>query len=66
MSDTNHKHLKLSKDKKVLGLVSGISDYTGFDRNLARLIAVIIIVLTGIIPGLIMYLIFASILKHEG
>jgi phage shock protein C len=65
MTTTKQHQLKLSKDKKFLGLFGGIADYFGLDHNLTRLIGLILIVLTGIIPGLIIYLIAAAIVKSE-
>jgi phage shock protein C len=65
MSTSKQHHLNLSKDKKFLGLFGGIAEYFGLDHNLIRLIGLILIVLTGIIPGLIIYLIAAAIVKSE-
>lgn len=65
MSKTNKKHLKLSTQKKFLGVAGGIAEYYATDPNLLRVLVAIFIVLTGIIPGLIVYLIVFAIIKSE-
>ena len=62
MKKTQNKHLKLSKDKKLLGLVGGIAEYFSLDKSLLRIIALIVIVMSGIIPGFIIYFIIASVI----
>ena len=54
------KDLTLSKDKKVLGVSSGIAEYFDTDPAWIRIIALIFIVATGIIPGLIIYFIIGN------
>lgn len=58
------KMLYLSRDKKLAGVCGGIADYFNIDPTLVRLAWIIMTVLTGIVPGLIAYLIAAIVMPH--
>lgn len=51
------KKLYLSEDKKILGVCGGIGEYFDVDPSIIRLSWVLITVLTGIIPGIVAYII---------
>ncbi|MSR89484.1 PspC domain-containing protein [Patescibacteria group bacterium] len=57
--------LTLSTDKKVLGVVGGIAEYFNFDTALARIIAAILVIMLGIVPGVLVYLIIGAVIKPE-
>lgn len=59
------KVLTLSQDKKISGVAGGIAEYFDTDPALVRIIALIFIVVTGIIPGLIIYFIIAKAIMPE-
>jgi phage shock protein PspC (stress-responsive transcriptional regulator) len=59
------KELTLSKDKKLLGVAGGIAEYFDTDPAWVRIIALVFIVLTGIIPGFIIYFIIGSVIMPE-
>jgi len=59
------KHLKLSKNKVFLGVAGTIAEATHMSYALTRLLMLVFIACTGIIPGLIIYLIAYSIIKSE-
>lgn len=59
------KELMLSKDKKIAGVAGGIAEYFDTDPALVRIIALIFIVATGVIPGLIVYFIIAKVIMPE-
>ncbi|MEI6169459.1 MAG: PspC domain-containing protein [Candidatus Saccharibacteria bacterium] len=65
MKKTQNKHLKLSKDKKLLGVAGGIAEYFSLDKSLVRIIALIFIVMSGIIPGFIIYFIIGSVIMPD-
>jgi phage shock protein C len=65
MKNSKNKHLKLSKDKKLLGVAGGIAEYFNLDKSLVRIIALILIVMAGIIPGFIIYFIIGSVIMPE-
>lgn len=59
------EEISLSKsDVKVGGVAGGISEHFKKDSALVRVGAVILIILTGIIPGLIVYGIFYALMKR--
>ena len=59
------KEITLSKsDTKVGGVVGGISEHFEKDSALVRVGAVILIILTGIIPGLIIYGVFYALMRR--
>ena len=59
------KELTLSKDKKLLGVAGGIAEYFDTDPAWIRIIALVFIVITGIVPGLIIYFIIGSVIMPE-
>ena len=62
---TSKDEISLSKsDAKVGGVVGGISEHFKKDSALVRVWAVILIILTGIIPGLIIYGVFYALMKR--
>ena len=65
MKKTQNKHLKLTKDKKLLGVAGGVAEYFSLDKSLVRIIALIFIVMSGIIPGFIIYFIIGSVIMPD-
>ena len=57
--------LKLPKDKKLTGLSAGLAKYYKTDPVLVRLGVVALIILTGVIPGLIIYTALYSLVKNS-
>jgi phage shock protein C len=53
------KHLYLSNDKKLLGVCSGIAEYFDVDPSLIRLGWIVMTILTGIVPGVVAYIVAA-------
>lgn len=53
-------------DRMLSGVCSGLAVYIGMDIAVTRVLAVILIIMSGIIPGLIIYLIAAMIIPEEG
>jgi|GEM_PF-1758995 len=56
--------IKLSKDVKVTGLSAGIAKYYQIDPILFRVGFVALIILTGVIPGLIVYASIYGLVKN--
>ncbi len=65
MPQKSKKTLTLSKDKKLLGVAGGVAEYFDIDKAWARIIALLVIVFSGIIPGLILYFIIGSVIIPE-
>ena len=55
------KQLTRSQNKILAGVCAGIAQYTDSDPTLIRILAVIIALLTGVIPAIIAYAILAVI-----
>ncbi len=53
-----------TKDKKFAGVAGGIAKYFDADPALVRVVAVILVILTGIIPGIIIYGVFYLLMKN--
>ena len=50
------KLYRSDNDKIVAGLVGGVAEYAGIDSTALRLAWLIILVFTGFVPGIIVYL----------
>ena len=60
------KRLYLSEtDKKISGVCGGIAEFFNIDSSLIRLAWVLITILTGILPGLIAYLVAAIVIPKS-
>lgn len=58
------KRLYLARDKKISGVCSGIADYFELDPTLVRLGWIIMTVITGILPGIIAYIVAAVVMPN--
>ena len=58
------KKLYLSNDKKLAGLCGGIGEYFEVDPSMIRLAWILITIATGIIPGIIAYIVAALVIPH--
>lgn len=57
------KRLYLShSDRKIAGVCGGLAEYLAVDSTLVRLIAVFLLIFTGFVPMLIVYLIAWAII----
>ncbi len=56
------KVLKQGHDRKVSGVCSGLAEYFDTDVTLIRILALVIIIGTGVVPGLLAYFIIAAIM----
>lgn len=60
------KRLYLSaEDKKLSGVCGGIAEFIGVDSTVIRLAWIIITVLTGVLPGIIGYIIAAIVIPSQ-
>lgn len=59
------KILTLSKDKKLLGVAGGIAEHLEIDKSWVRIAMLILILLSGFVPGVILYFIIGSIIVPE-
>ncbi|MBO8132036.1 MAG: PspC domain-containing protein [Candidatus Marinimicrobia bacterium] len=60
------KKLTRSKDdRKILGICGGLGKYFNIDSNIIRIIAAIIIIYSGIIPGLVVYFLLGLFIPED-
>lgn len=60
-----HKKLYRSREHRILmGLCGGLGEYFDIDPNLIRLVAVVITVLTGVLPGVVAYILGVFIVPN--
>jgi phage shock protein PspC (stress-responsive transcriptional regulator) len=62
---TVKKLTRSRSDRMLSGVCSGLATYTNMDATLMRLLVVILIFVTGILPGIIAYIIAAIIIPEE-
>ncbi len=61
------KRLTLSKtDKKIAGLCGGLGQYLEIDSTVVRLIVLTVTIMTGVLPGVLLYILAAAITPPEG
>jgi len=63
-----HKRLYRSETNKVFaGICGGLEDYTGVDAVVLRLIWLMVVIFTGVFPGIVAYILAIMIIpkKHE-
>ncbi len=60
------KRLYRSKtDRKIAGVCGGLAEYFGIDSTLCRLAYLFLVIITGIAPFLILYIVAAIIMPEE-
>ena len=59
------KKLRLSKDKKIGGVAAGVAEYFNLDATTVRLAWILLTVITGIIPGTLLYLVLWWLLSKK-
>ncbi len=57
--------LSLSSNKMLAGVVAGLANYLNIDVTIARILYAVISFFTGIIGGLIVYVICYFIMKND-
>jgi phage shock protein PspC (stress-responsive transcriptional regulator) len=62
---TKEPDITLSEDDRHLaGVAGGIADYYKLSPTWVRIVGIVFIVLSGVIPGLIIYFVLAAAIKH--
>jgi len=52
-------------DKILAGVCGGLAQYAGMDATLMRLLVALIIIATGILPGIVIYIVAALVIPEE-
>lgn len=64
MSDIKRLYLSIT-DKKISGVCGGIGNYFDIDPAIVRLAWIVMTVLTGVIPGIVAYIVAAMVIPRE-
>ena len=59
------KKLYLSKNKKIWGVCGGFAEYLDMDPTVVRLLYLLLLILTGVIPLTIFYIIAALVMPKK-
>lgn len=60
------KKLYLSNtDKKISGVLGGLSEYFEVDSTLMRVLFIFILIMTGFIPGILFYIVVALVIPKK-
>lgn len=51
---------------RIFGVCTGLAEWRGLDPQMTRLICAIIVICTGFMPGVLVYLILALVLPEQG
>ena len=61
-----YKKLYKNTEKKVLtGLLAGVGDFFNIDPNIVRMIFLLFVIVTGFVPGLVIYVVIALIVPKK-
>jgi len=66
MVDTDGKLRRSSSDKMIAGVIGGIARYFGFDSTMARILYVVLSVISVAFPGILVYILLWVIMPPEG
>ena len=62
--DLKPRRLTRSSNKMLAGVCSGMAEYTGLDVSLVRILVVLVVLATGILYGLLIYLVAALVMPE--
>ena len=65
MSDEVKRLYKSDDNKVISGVIGGLGEFFNIDPVLLRLVWVLVTLFTGVVPGVIAYIIAAIIVPHK-
>lgn len=54
-----------SQDRILAGVIGGFGTYFGIDATLLRILFVLLLLMTGLIPGAVLYLVAAILMPNQ-
>ncbi len=60
------KSLRLSSNKKIAGVAAGVAEYFDLDVTTVRLVWIVLTILTGILPGTLLYIVLWLLMQNKG
>lgn len=61
----NKKLYRSATDKMLAGVCGGLAEYLSIDATILRLLWVLIVIFTGFVPGVLVYIIAAFIMPEK-
>lgn len=61
----NKKFYRSKSDRVIAGVIGGLGEYFGVDANILRLIWIFLVIATGIVPGIIAYIVAAITIPEQ-
>ncbi len=52
-------------DRKLSGVCGGLAEYANMDPTVMRLLVALVIVLTGVLPGIVAYIVMALVVPEQ-
>lgn len=66
MTDGDGRLRRSKSDRMLAGVIGGLAKYFGFDSTLARVLYVILSVVSVAFPGILVYIILWIVMPEEG
>jgi len=66
MTETEGRLRRSRSDKMIAGVIGGLARYFGFDPTMARVLYVILSVISVAFPGILVYILLWVIMPEEG
>ncbi len=65
MAAATKRLYKSSKDRVLTGVLGGLGEYFNIDAVILRLLWLVIVIFTGLVPGLVVYVVAALIIPEK-
>ena len=65
MAAATKRLYKSSKDRVLTGVLGGLGEYFNIDAVVLRLLWLVIVIFTGLVPGLVVYVVAALIIPEK-
>jgi len=66
MSDGDGRLRRSRSNKMIAGVIGGLANYFGFDPTMARVLYVILSIVSVAFPGILVYIILWIVMPQEG
>ncbi len=66
MAETDGRLRRSKSNRMIAGVIGGLAKYFGFDPTLARVLYVILAIVSVAFPGILVYIILWIIMPEEG
>jgi phage shock protein C len=56
---------RTTENKMVAGVLAGIAEYFNYDPTIVRLLFIVLVLITGIVPGILIYILAAILVPKK-